>query len=599
MHSKQSAKQVKTPTYGSSVKSNKNVPQLDKSLFAETFPDKQYNNNWSPTQQIYDGNQPPKILTNDTIHLAQPVQIVYTSQMESTSSASALSPDNFITESTPITWVTKQPQTSTPNNQQMKMLIPSTRKSNKTNNNNLQTKNNRRKVFADSTATNEIDFHQQSATTTTIIEQPQQQLTMTTSGLISTPITSATIPSIMDNSMQIQSIVSTYPTHQQQHTLVPNQIVLQHKLPQQPKVIQPNSVSVQSSATAVVKPKIHIQHQQIIPANTVKLQNPMQLKAFHSKGNIKLIPSSDGRMIIKGTIDGSSLIPSTTSLMSSNVTHHGTTLNNKVQLQKVQLMPSNKHGTKNMVVMQKMVLQNKTTLPQQKFTTIPATILPPQSPVVNTKNTVVVLDVSDTDTKTNNLTTGLVKTVSPSVVMTVSTPIDDQNVITEDTPVDIISSDMISEADILIDTNRLIQTLPTTNTASSSTSGGGAILTVAQLKPQKHKIIKTITAKSGGRTDIGTAKRQKLDKTTKISRVSSNYDDTTHATSNNTDWEDELDQSKISKSINIFSPSVMNDAEDDYIDEDISMENYICEDETTATEDDIIQYEGGKWPALF
>lgn len=308
-------------------------------------------------------------------------------------------------------------------------------------------------------------------------------------------------------------------------------------------------------------PKIQITNQQI-------LSNKMPIiKSLQSKGNVTLI-KQDGRMVIKTPTDPSSnLTPKTTkneskmdqlikavTLTNSPSPNSSTNQNsNKISLQKLQLvMPNKGRGASNMVKIYTSPQQLQTTPLKEKIL-LPVT--QKQSDMLLGHENVVVLGVCQTTDSTN----------SGSINLTDSMIDKNIHVITEDTPIDIISSDEIGKFD------------KQNNVPLKSTQ---------LLKHLKSPIVKATDGRN--RLTKGTPKSLKTIVVTDTIDVS---DDNDNDVVSSTDWEMELDHANNCKSDEIEpenSVELTNMAVDDQSDPIESYLQQIDDDET----DDIIQYDG-------
>lgn len=313
-------------------------------------------------------------------------------------------------------------------------------------------------------------------------------------------------------------------------------------------------------------PKIQITNQQI-------LSNKMPIiKSLQSKGNVTLI-KQDGRMVIKTPTDTSSgQTPKTTKneskmdqlfkavTLTSSSPNSSTNQNqqqnstNKISLQKLQLvMPNKVRGATNMVKIYTSPQQLQTTPAKEKILVTPVT--QKQSDMMLGHENVVVLGVCQTTDSTN----------AGSINLTDS--INDKNihVITEDTPIDIISSDEIGKFD----------------------KQNNVPLKSAQLlKHLKSPIVKTVDGRN--RLLKGTPKSLKTIVVTDTIDVSDDND-----VVSSTDWEMELDHANNCKTQETEpdnSVELIHDVADED-DRSDPIESYLQRMDDDDT-DDIIQYDG-------
>lgn len=329
-------------------------------------------------------------------------------------------------------------------------------------------------------------------------------------------------------------------------------------------VIQ-NQIKNNNTATTTGK-KVQIINQQILSHATnspVKLPQGMQLKSLQSKGNVKIIAApGGGKMIIKPST-GSAISPemhSTKSLQQriSGITQIktiSTSPNNKVAIQKVQLMPISKGGGKSVILMQKfnnqalrgvtltkdgnkMIMQNSNKILQQQQKS--QENVPYQQQLKN-QNVIVVGYSEQSD-----------KQLSEEEIF-------DKNVINEDTPVDIIPSPSS------------IQTT-TTTTVVNENSDNSIKSDFRTTQIMKHLKSATTVQTGGvaGRNKILNQSRANLKdvkiihkKLPTVNLVTSN-----EQASSSTDWEEELDEANKGKNVSGTSDvneNVQNDGDGDVI----------------------------------
>ncbi len=489
-------------------------------------------------------NQPPKIKsenvltpsentgwTNEVIDATTgpPVQIVYTSTPNQTFSMQKDdSQNNLITESTPITWLNNAGPTIQNNRIQTKSIVGK----------------NSHLIIGDNTVTN---------------NGPRRNFGVN----IIEDITLDQRATVMCNIEKSPQVTSSTHLVSDQTTGIPL------SLPNN------NSFSTPTGITNVIgpskTPKIQITNQQIL-SNKIPI-----IKSLQSKGNVTLI-NKDGRMVIKTPTDPSiGLVPKTVKSESkmdqlikavSLTTSPNSSINqnqqnsNKISLQKLQLvMPNKVRGAANMVKIY-------TSSPQQlQSTPLKDKILLPVSQNVSLsgqENNVVVLGVCQTPDNAN--------VVGGSINVAESMSIDtNTHVITEDTPIDIISSDEIGK----FDKQNNVPLKPT-----------------QLLKHLKSPIVKTTTTTTDGRSRSSKGTTPKSLKTIVVTDTIDVSDDNNDVVSS-TDWEMELDQANNCKSQDVEQENsveltnVVEDVESDPI------ESYLqrIDDDDDET-DDIIQYDG-------
>lgn len=306
-------------------------------------------------------------------------------------------------------------------------------------------------------------------------------------------------------------------------------------------------------------PKIQVTNQQIL-SNKLPI-----IKSLQSKGNVTLI-NKDGRMVIKTPTDPSGgFIQKTTPKGESKMdqlikavsltTSPNSSTNqnsNKISLQKLQLVIPNKvRAATNMVKIFTSPQQLPSTPLKEKIL-LPVT----QKPSLSGQENVVVLGVCQTTDNAMAASASVADSIDKSI-----------HVITEDTPIDIISSDEIGKFD------------KQNNVPLKSTQ---------LLKHLQSPIVKTPVG-GKNRTARGASKGVKTIVVTDTIDVSDDND-----VVSSTDWEMELDHANNCKSTDeaeqdnsVELTNVVEDAQGDPI------ESYF-DDET----DDIIQYDG-KWMINF
>lgn len=324
-----------------------------------------------------------------------------------------------------------------------------------------------------------------------------------------------------------------------------------------------------NTATTTGK-KVQIINQQILTHATnspVKLPQGMQLKSLQSKGNVKIIAApGGGKMIIKPSgIISSAISPelhSTKSLQQriSGITQIktiSTSPNNKVAIQKVQLMPITKTaGGKSVILMQKfnnqalrgvtltkdgnkMIMQNSNKiLQQQQKLQENVPYQQQQQQQLKNQNVIVVGYSEQSEQK-----------------QLIEEEILDKNVINEDTPVDIIPSP----------SSTTIQT-----TAVVNENLDNSIKSDFRTQTQIMKHLKSATTlQTGG---VGVAGRNKILNQTgtrgnlkdvkivhkKLPTASVSLTSNEQA-SISTDWEEELDEANKGKNVSGASDVVIED----------------------------------------
>lgn len=328
-----------------------------------------------------------------------------------------------------------------------------------------------------------------------------------------------------------------------------------------------NQIKNNNTATTTGK-KVQIINQQILShAHTnspVKLPQGMHLKTLQSKGNVKIIAApGGGKMIIKPSIVSATSpeMHSTKSLQQriSGITQIktiSTSPNNKVAIQKVQLMPLTKSG-KNVILMQKfnnqalrgvtltkdgnkIIMQNSNKILQQQQK-LQENVPYQQQQQIKNQNVIVVGYSEQSDSK-QQLT---------------ENEIFEKNVINEDTPVDIIPSP---------------SSIQTTNVNENSDNSIKSDFHTTQL--MKH--LKPATTVQTGSGVVGVGRNKILNQ----SSTRPNLKDvkiihkklptvnlvTSSGQGSSTDWEVELDEANKGKNVSgasDVSEQVQNDDEDD------------------------------------
>lgn len=576
--------------YASSLNSKQISYSPDnKSLLGETFPDNSFG--WTslnpPSSAQGDALKFDQILQQhqpnfaSTVTPTSPVQVVFTSHVDLPPSEQPKYhsySNNLITESTPITWVTDasatkqpllQPATILPATllpttmapvttpRPLKMVIPApARKPPVTATNPRpsakQPKTIRRKAVPDTLPTHAKIVPQPSGSTAIAPNQPILPLT----------------PSITDHSsLQISSISQKLPTASIMNL---NLLNTSSKLPTQ--ILQttnlahtkPTTIAPQMPVTlAMAKPKIQVTQQIIVSSPN---------KQFQSKGNVKLVQSANGSIVLKGTSD---LVVPTTSVAMSPLT--GTIIGSKTPFPKIQLV---KGTASNMILMHKVAnpFGGQTTGTAikdgrpMKFNVVPpkvnTVVQQPPAPVI-------VYDVTG-------------KPVQPVIKPTTHL----SNVqITEDTPVDILPGENMI-IDVTAPTVTTVQPAPPIITSNHIILDGNlkTVTAVATNPRQKAKSIRLqpqpIVSPEPKRLRIDEASSTTTTTTAVIAAASEIIEPT--------DWEEQLDQQNTKSAVSaaVVAAAPM----DGLIEEDVSGEEgavggYMTSEETN---DDIIQYEGGE-----
>lgn len=309
-------------------------------------------------------------------------------------------------------------------------------------------------------------------------------------------------------------------------------------------------------------PKIHITSQQIL-SNKIPI-----IKSLQSKGNVTLI-KQDGRMVIKTSTDQSSgqkvikseskmdqlikavsLTSSPNSLINQNQQN-----SNKISLQKLQLvMPNKVRSASNMVKIYTSPQPLHSTPLKEKIL-VPVSMAQKQSDIgLLGHENVVVLSVCQTGDNTNTGSINVTDSINDKHI----------HVITEDTPIDIISSDEMGKFD---------------------KQNSVPLKSTQLLKHLKSPIVKTVDGRN--RSIKGTPKSLKRIVVTDTIDVSDDND-----VVSSTDWEMELDHANNYKTqemeqhesvdlTNVEEEEIRSDPNESYL-------QPMDDDET----DDIIQYDG-------
>lgn len=605
-----SAKSSKTPSYASSAKSanraSNSIAALDSALLAETYPEKSFKWTHPPNEIAPKGSNAINAIMQSLPtpskpeQSQQPVQIVYTTTSQALDSGDYMNAimvdntnknSNFITEYTPVTWVTKPSSNATHAARPIKMIIPTTTPTNIAITTTIATTvappppctpSQPTAASRKRLTTSKVNS---SVPNKAIKPTRQKVANFTTHEVVSVAPTRATETLLPTVDMQIQSITNLIQSPMSQTASLQ---------PKPPKVqsIAPIRTQAQSLKTtpAGVKPKIQITSQQIIsPPIKIQPQQPhqsIQMKPFQNKINVKLIQSSDGRVIIKGPAENIASVNNVHSGIVKNIaTISG---NTKLPLQKVTLLPSIKQTAgKNMVVMHKYTTPAKIAPSLTKYS------LGPINPGKKfpTQNTVVVLNVGESSSKGEGATE--------------SVPTD---IITEDTPVDIITSGEEIMIDVptstgqpipleLANTTQIMRHLKSVTTVQSIPIAQNTAINPKPLLLRTTERVQSLKTAASTNLKTGPSKKLKLDNNQLSNR-------STAFVAATTDWEDELDQQAATQPIAISSAGQSNDVADEYVEEEVvedhqrmhlvdgqsheAMDTFICE-----TEDDIIQYDDG------
>lgn len=595
-----------TVPYGSSLKSHQMIISPEhKSLLGETFPDNTFG--WTPLQTINSSVQDDHQLKFDqilqqhqpsfpsTVTPTSPVQVVFTSHVNLPASELPKYQsyaNNLITESTPIHWVndppeeTKQPFIQQSNSEILQPILVPNHVANPQPNN--PTRPLKMAIPATSrkptTTTANIPKTQTSTKQTKAVRRKAQPLdaplakiaphsTANVSTYQSNPLSNAD-----PNSLQISSITNKLPTTGfmsmnllNASTKLPTQILqtsnIIHAKPMTTTTTTIAAASPSSTGSVAAKPKIQVTQQIIVPSPN---------KPFQSKGNVKLVQSANGSIMLKGTSD--IVVPTTTVAMSS------LPATAKTSYPKIQLV---KGTSANMILMQKVGNPFGTALKDgrpMKFNVVH------QPPKVNAAPPVLLYDV------TTGKTTGI--PTPPSIV---KPNLNTNSIhITEDTPVDILPSEnlildgshdtlvqqqqpspIISATHIIIDANN-------TNSVVARPLKGTTIVQQKPIKPVR--IQPTVSAE--------------LPKRPRIDEVNSTTPNVVpaaiQAIIEPTDWEEQLDQQITKQEAIVVGASAETTSTtsiaDDLIEEDgnvgVGVAGYMTSEDTN--DDDIIQYEGGE-----
>lgn len=478
-------------------------------------------------------NQPPKIVTTENLLASSeagwdseiidtttgpPVQIVYTTPNQSFSLQKDDAQNNLITESTPITWLNNAGSTIQNNRMVTKPIIGNTS----------------HLIIGDNNVTN---------------NGPRRNFGVKI-------IEDITLDQLCNIEKSPQVTSSTH--HVSDQTGISLPLPNNNTFSTSTGIIQTNVIG------ASKPPKIQITNQQIL-SNKIPI-----IKSLQSKGNVTLI-KQDGKMVIKTTTDsltGSAQKPTkneskmdqlikAVSLTNSpnSSTNQNQQNSNKISLQKLQLvMPNKVRSATNMVKIYTSPQQIQSTPLKEKIL-LPVT--QKQSDIVSLSGheNVVVLGVCQT---TDGANAGNIINVTDSTI--------DKNihVITEDTPIDIISSDEIGKFD------------KQKNVPLKSTQ---------LLKHLKSPIVKTVGERNKSIKGMVTPKSVKTIVVTDTIDVSDDND-----VVSSTDWEMELDHAnsktqEIEQDDSVELTNVVEHVQSDPI------ENYLQRMEDDDT-DDIIQYDG-------
>lgn len=633
-----SAKAAKTPSYASSAKSanrvSNSIAALDSALLAEPYPEKSLKWTHQPNEIAPKGsntiNAMPIPSHSRPEQSQQPVQIVYTTTsqaLESEHYLNAIMVDNasknsnLITEFTPVTWVTKPVSNVRPAARPMKMIMPISTPTTISNTSSIATTGAPPPPSAPSQP---IAASRKRVTTSKVNSsvpnktiKPTRQKIMSSSTIsanhtmVSVAPTRAADTLLPPVDMQIQSITNLIQTPiSQTASFQP----MPHKIQPIASIRAQAPQSLKTTASGV-KPKIQITSQQII-SPPIKIQPQqtqqpsMQMKPFQNKVNVKLIQSSDGRVILKGPVENIAAVNNVHTPTSGGIVKNISTIsgNTKLALQKVTLLPSIKQNAgKNMVVMHKYtnpsnLLKDNKIVPFQPFSS-KFNLINPINPSKKfpAPNTVVVLNVGESSSKGD--AAGGAESVQSEII-------------TEDTPVDIITSgeDIMMNVPTstaqpvpleLANTTQIMRHLKSVTTVQSIP----IVQTNSINMNPKPLMVRTTEhsqpLKTSASTNLkpGPSKKLKLDN----NQLAMKNRSPAFVTATNTDWEDELDQQAATQPIPISNAGQSSNIVDEYVEEEVvedatmhlvdgqldgqsqeARDSFICD-----TEDDIIQFDDG------
>lgn len=399
-----------------------------------------------------------------------PVQIVFTSQVETVGDSSNYqgtdtdTASNLITESTPITWISKPAELNNQHQRAKKMiLMPSSVGKNLTTASaiNSLSDNNSGTITGSNIQTIKATPHIRKTIATTSVGGGQGNIVqelivdsnilngasfMTTSTMPKSSLTSISpnAPKILDNQLLVPARSYANPTtHGHQPTIVA--VSQQHQLPSTPQ-IGATIVTTKNTIGKLTKPIIFAK----TVGNTITGANknlqglipivgaqPIQLKSLQSRGNVKLI-STGGKVILKtsGTDDGKGSSPNIRRLLKGVV--------NQGSFQKMQLLPAtNAAGKTNLVFMQRAPISTPGQVTPTSDSTAIKTFI---NHVTSVGEKIAIYPGTSTKIEGNtmadklasgNLLSGLLTAGKAATAGITST------IINEDTPVDILPSDGI------------------------------------------------------------------------------------------------------------------------------------------------------------
>lgn len=599
-----------TVPYGSSIKSQIiNVPD-SKSLLGETFPDNTFG--WSPLQtiasvsadqlkfdQILQQHQPT---FSSAITPTSPVQVVFTSHVNLPASElpkyESYS-NNLITESTPIHWVNEDPpsESSKPLIQHSSEILQPIVMSNTSmvahsQPNPMQTPVKMVIPAAIRKTNSSIQKSQTSATKTTKAVRRKVQPEAAQLVKIAPQSTAVVVPysqpnqanlhhpsSVDPNSLQISSITNKLPSTNA--VLSMNLLNASTKLPTQ--ILQTSNIIQTKPLTSTtaspltgnlsIKPKIQVTQQIIVPSPH---------KPFQSKGNVKLVQSANGSIMLKGTNE---IVTPTTTVGMTTLPAGAVIANTTAKttsFPKIQLV---KGTSSNMILMQKVGNPFGTAIKDgrpMKFNVV-------QQPKLNA-TPVLLYDVATG--KPASLPASIVK---QSPLLNVNQSVQ----ITEDTPVDILPAEniilagndtnVVQPAPIISATHIIIDNANHKPNTIITKPLKGVTITQKQLKPVRIQPMVNPEPPKRMRTNEEVVQSPPTTTTT-----SSLVSTTTigAAIIEPTDWEEQLDQQKSKQQETIVVATSTTKSATAIPDEDDGIGGYMSAED--SNDDDIIQYEGGK-----
>lgn len=403
-----------------------------------------------------------------------PVQIVFTSQVETVGGDSSNyqgtdtdSSNNLITESTPITWISKPAEPNNQHHRAKKMiLMPSSVGKNlatatssinnlsdntsatitSTNIHTIKATPQIRKAIATSVAnTGQVGNIVQELIVDSNMLNGASFVTTTTLPKASLTTLSPNAPKILDNQLLVPARSYASPTTHVHHqpTIVAVSHQQQHQSPSTPQI--GTIVTTKNTIGKLTKPILFAKTVgNTITGATKNLQGlipivgsqPIQLKSLQSRGNVKLI-STGGKVILKtsGTDDRKGSSPNIRQLLKGVV--------NQGSFQKMQLLPAtNAAGKTNLVFMQRAPMSTGTGTSTSDSATIKTFI----NHVTSAGEKIAIYPGTSTKMEghtmadklaSGNLLSGLLTAGKAATAGITST------IINEDTPVDILPSDGI------------------------------------------------------------------------------------------------------------------------------------------------------------